>query len=665
MQQARIATAVDRWPRASLSQIGCQVHPDESVTHMDSDLVTWNVILDTCSSPLAAAPGSSASCWLSFWQRATVHFSCVGLWGLQGKLLSCAALGSKGLECLTPGLWFADGWRSDQKVSFEISKIRNIRFERVSWSLACMASSRELLPVSQSAPEESAWRCPRKMPALSRVVPPLALAATALSLLGLILAIVALAKPAPQTDPMASLPPLTGVNAGGWLNLEDWFFSGVTGRNVMSLVNRGQGACLPPAVLTMDDYWPSEGFLTMRLNQSRGPAFTAEAFEAHRRSFIGEEDFQGMASLKLQLLRLPLHWAAFADALAPIDHELYGKHNPDEDTAIVPDPYYNGLAAFATVPRKWLASQLRKAAQNNLRVVLDLHAFPGGAANGTYNGVWPSPPAFWKEKSNVGNRSVALKDAGLMVVKAMVQWVEGLDDTARGAVAGVTVMNEPAHMNQGSAFASEADILQWLSDASNMFRQSKLPGMGVKLYMQLIGTAFRDFDGTVVPWFHKTFSSQEQSKWAVADLHFYIAWGGCDGRVISGGGFACDDPLDEIRQKIDGCVKSFTQDFRKNFGGLRAVTEFSTGTFQDMGSFTQRPTAFAPLIRGKAKTGGFWRPSCRCKRTPTRPQISSPSSGPGACPTAPSLSVAGAFDGSQAWSSRRRSLARHLGTRFS
>ena len=120
MQQARIATAVDRWPRASRSQIGCQVHPDESVTHMDSDLVTWNVILDTCSSPLAAAPGSSASCWLSFWQRATVHFSCVGLWGLQGKLLSCAALGSKGLECLTPGRGFADGWRSE-KGSFEIS----------------------------------------------------------------------------------------------------------------------------------------------------------------------------------------------------------------------------------------------------------------------------------------------------------------------------------------------------------------------------------------------------------------------------------------------------------------------------------------------------------------------------------------------------------------
>ena len=52
---------------------------------------------------------------------------------------------------------------------------------------------------------------------------------------------------------MASLPPLTGVNAGGWLNLEDrksakglcgscgcvwlqdWFFSGVTGRNARAL----------------------------------------------------------------------------------------------------------------------------------------------------------------------------------------------------------------------------------------------------------------------------------------------------------------------------------------------------------------------------------------------------------------------------------------------
>ncbi|CAE8646818.1 unnamed protein product, partial [Polarella glacialis] len=34
---------------------------------------------------------------------------------------------------------------------------------------------------------------------------------------------------------------LSGVNLGGWLNLEDWFFSGSAGRNVMTLQSAGQG----------------------------------------------------------------------------------------------------------------------------------------------------------------------------------------------------------------------------------------------------------------------------------------------------------------------------------------------------------------------------------------------------------------------------------------
>ena len=33
--------------------------------------------------------------------------------------------------------------------------------------------------------------------------------------------------------------------------------------------------------------------------------------------------------------------------------------------------------------------------------ILDVHAFPGGSQQGTYNSVWPNRPVFWTESSKV------------------------------------------------------------------------------------------------------------------------------------------------------------------------------------------------------------------------------------------------------------------------
>lgn len=155
-----------------------------------------------------------------------------------------------------------------------------------------------------------------------------------------------------------------------------------------------------------------------------------KAFSAHRHAFIGEEDLSAIASLGLQMVRLPLTWAAFADALMPLDQKIYGSHNPMTETTIVPetllckvlitpnyfvgfsntclepgcgcavvkrstdvpvfgvpDPFYKDQAAFATIPRDWLAEFLVRCAKHGLRVLIDLHAFPGGSSQGTYNGV--------------------------------------------------------------------------------------------------------------------------------------------------------------------------------------------------------------------------------------------------------------------------------------
>lgn len=385
----------------------------------------------------------------------------------------------------------------------------------------------------------------------------------------------------PPPAPSTQVP--SGVNLGGWLCLEDWFYSGTGGRSVSTgaAQPQGQGACLPPLLPQLPEHWPSEGLLTKRLNDTHGPARAAEMLMAHRRSFVGSSDLEAMASLGIQQVRIPLTWAAFADALAPHNPAAYGSHNPENDAVVVPDPFYGGTSAFVTVPRAWLAGFVRKAAQHNLKVLLDIHAFPGGSSDGTYNGVWPQAPVFWKQNVTGKNGSVAMREIGLWVARALIKWVEGLDAAAQAAVGGLTLMNEPAHLSSGHKWASEGEVLHWLEQAAAAFRASSLPGRGVKLYVNVIETAFKDFSGTVGPWWAKTFSEAEQQQWAVMDRHWYTAWAGdsCSGRTVSGGAYTCDQPLDEIRSKLRECARGWAEDFAKQFKGLKAVTEFSAGTF--------------------------------------------------------------------------------------
>ena len=190
------------------------------------------------------------------------------------------------------------------------------------------------------------------------------------------------------------------------------------------------------------------------------------------------------------MIRLPLTWAAFADALAPLS-PVYASFDPDEETALVPDPLYLDKIALATIPRKMLVDFLHKASKHGLTVIFDLHAFPGGAQDGTYNTVWPNRPVFWTEKTRISKDSaVPLSTAGRWVVQALIKWVEALDPETKKAVHGLTLMNEPAHTNAWSHFAEEQNVLTWLSETSGDFRTSSLPAANVKLYVNLIETAF-------------------------------------------------------------------------------------------------------------------------------------------------------------------------------
>lgn len=418
---------------------------------------------------------------------------------------------------------------------------------------------------------------------------------------------------------------MVGVNLGGWLCLEDWFFSGSVGRYVSTPGQdyQGQGACLPPLVPgPMEKPWNSEGELVERLARESSRDFAAKAMKAHRESFITGNDFRDIASLGIQTVRIPLTWSLFADALSKVDHETYGKHNPDTDTVIVPDPYYVKEILYATIPRNWLLKQLQLAAVNGLRIILDLHNMPGGASDGTYNGIWPRKPRFWNSKVQLGPKKdrMPLTDVGMMLVDALITWVESLTNILRpGVIRGVCFMNEPGHMGAGSNWTSETQIINYLEAYSDRFRMSDLPALGVRLYVQVIESAFEDFGAVVPNWYNNFYSQTERYSWAVIARHYYMAWsaGGCDGRIIWGGKYRCDEPLEKIRGYLADCSYAFAGQFKADFDGLRAVTEWSMGTYWDADlqcsnsdvlrtSFVEGVRAFAIVNESVALEPIFW-----------------------------------------------------------
>merc|ERR1712196_165321 len=113
-----------------------------------------------------------------------------------------------------------------------------------------------------------------------------------------------------------------------------------------------------------------------------------------------------------------------------------------------------------------------------------------------------------------------------------------------------------------------------------LFRESGLPNDGVRLYLQIIETAFgADFDTVVPNWYHKHFTYEERHTWAVVARHFYTAWQPqCMGSIFpQGQGNQCDADLESIRARIKACITPYAEDFAWKFDGLRSVTEWSLG----------------------------------------------------------------------------------------
>lgn len=312
---------------------------------------------------------------------------------------------------------------------------------------------------------------------------------------------------APRRDlPRLGVEPDAGVSLNGWLQLEDWFFSDDAYSLVDTPEGVSQGVIFPPDYPAPGDLgfeWGSEGDLAAKLRGAFGEQAALAAFEHHRETYVTDDDIAAILAAGYSRVRLPVSWACFAAR--------------DGDPAtLLRDPAHPEIS-HVTVPKEKMTEYLSRLTRAGLKVLIDVHNMPGGSSLGTYNGVYPAPPAFWDD--------ARLMSLGRGVLRSMMQWFRELPAEARAGVDGFTLLNEPAHMLPDKL----ETMKRWYVDAVEDYRKliaapARAAGESTPhLYVNLIETAGWDVD-QMADWIGSVFTPEERAEWVVLDVHTYVAW---------------------------------------------------------------------------------------------------------------------------------------------
>jgi len=311
----------------------------------------------------------------------------------------------------------------------------------------------------------------------------------------------------------------------------------------------------------------------------RGPSSATDAaISGERKDYQQLPHISGNLHLRRGSGRCHDSWCAGYPCALHVDRvcRCIDEYDPEFESTVVPDPFYPENASYVTIPRHFIAEFLRNCSRRGLKVLLDLHSMPSGAAEGAYNGIDPLKPVFWFNNSRIGNTSIALTDAGLLIVEKFIDWVEHLDRRARAGIGGLSFMNEPGQQVKDIKLKP---ILDWTTKAANMFRTSTLPNRGVKLYVNMIQLPQeQNFYNELSTWWINTFSEAERDLWVVMDIHNYLAWrNGCKGHHEGAPdkGYTCDEPIEQAQATVKECLEPFMRWLAGFFPGLKASGEFS------------------------------------------------------------------------------------------
>lgn len=394
--------------------------------------------------------------------------------------------------------------------------------------------------------------------------------------------------------------------------------------------------CLPPLYsgsgsVTGDEeaisgpvHWYSETDLFSSLTDMSGLSRAIQTFHAFRLSYLDlEEDLSQIAALGIQRVRVPISWCLtdYDPIHEPILKQPMRQITPDQikllyERYTCTDPFYEQEGEYViwpAVPRSLIVSFLEACNRHGIKAVLDIHTYPGGTSPGTFSGVWPRPPLFWK----YDNPEDPDRDFGRLLFQSFIIWIESLSETnpdALDGLGGITPMNEPAHLAgifgpgswnplkqsflpplsevmaqqyllelQRSEFKSDKivtvpngahlRVFKWQGDAIHMFRMSSLPGRGIELVINihesvLVPSLVPDdihtetFGGhpqataIVAAWWRGATTPEERKTWAIMDMHHYHAWeSSCQGTVDGmDGSYVCGD-LAGTQDVLEQCTQ--------------------------------------------------------------------------------------------------------------
>jgi hypothetical protein len=342
---------------------------------------------------------------------------------------------------------------------------------------------------------------------------------------------------------IASLPLPKGINFASWLSLEDYFFVG-DDRAVEVATFEGSivAQCLPPLHTdsSTGPMWNSETDLFENLITTGSVKSAIKTFQAFRVSYLDfDKELQQIAKLGVKRVRVPMSWCL--SNFDPSQDEILMK-TPDvdevDDDALLlerytcKDPFFdkNGeLIYWPAVPKPFLQQFLRACSKHGIKATLDIHTYPGGTSLGTFSGVWPKSPLFWKYDDPENKL-----DFGRTIYNDFLKWIESIGNSDPDAFAGIgaiTPMNEPAHLaglfgpgstapdkesylpslpphladkylkklnEQVEASSSYIEIpdgphlrsLMWQDDAVSSFRKTSLPSRGIEMHVNVHESVF-------------------------------------------------------------------------------------------------------------------------------------------------------------------------------
>lgn len=447
----------------------------------------------------------------------------------------------------------------------------------------------------------------------------------------------------------------SGVNIGSWLSLEDYFFAGLGSVEIATPFNHTQGNCLPPLHTgsSTGPTWNSETDLLYNLWKSTSLPHALRVIHAHRTSYLDyETDLPNLSKLGVSNIRVPISWC-----LTDADPDLLRDDVSEEELLhkfTCRDPFHEGVF-WPAIPKSLLQYFLQRCSYHGIKVVLDIHTYPGATSIGTFSGVWPKWPRFWT------HGDLKEPDVGRDLLHDFIAYVESLhevDPIAFTGIRAISIMNEPGHLmglfngpnptvvdpsqppfvpplpeHLNTPFLNSINtnsptqtimpdgehlrILYWLKDGITTFRESLLPSLGIECHVNIIESIFAKAfikpnmmkrTGYIASFWRSVTTLEERKSWAIVDYHRYHAWDpGCQGSSDGiNGKYTCSD-IAARTQTLNKCTqwaKSYRSVIDKECGqGTKLVSaEFSPATHHSVRHACQDVSTLKASYEKQTKT---------------------------------------------------------------